>query len=101
MLRKLKRVIVIAVAGVMLMSSVLISNAEACSHTYDGGYNSLYKIRETCTGVSSLGIHPQNVDGEIKTCYMERRTYERVYQCWNCGETVVQNEQEIWHSISH
>lgn len=96
MLKKIRKVLVMSLAAVMLLSTVVIASAEECQHT------NLECYRKICTGVSDAGIHPHEINGVVVNCHMERRTYECSYRCSECKKTItVITTTETWHSAEH
>ncbi|MGN0429302.1 MAG: hypothetical protein ACI4E2_04490 [Acetatifactor sp.] len=96
MLKKLRKILVLSLAAIMLLSTVVIASAQDCEHTY------CYCAVKHCTGVSDAGIHPHDINGVIVNCHMERRTYECTYRCVQCEKLMyITTITETWHSAEH
>ena len=83
-MKKIKAILMLGVAGVMLTATLMYAHAAACNH---GGENSAYETYKTvAVDCISTGFHPCYVGGVLTECETYRYKYLNYTICSICGE---------------
>ena len=82
--KKIKKLMAMVIAGMMVSATVLIVSAAQCDH---GGKDPQYVYAgyETVDCISA-GTHPCYVGGVLTSCQMYRYKYINYIKCARCGE---------------